>query len=72
MNTTKIDNASVPPIVKDYILNVLNNNVPIHIRNNYRDLLFNIRHVCDEAIVQFDKELKKSSMPTRFNKKKIR
>lgn len=70
MNIDKIDSIPIPPIVKEYIVNSLNPNIPIHTRNNYRDLLFNIRYLCDEAIGQFDKELRKYTPPAKFTKTK--
>lgn len=70
MNIDKIDSIPIPPIVKEYIVNSLNPNIPIHTRNNYRDLLHNIRYLCDEAIIQFDKELRKHNPSTRFSKVK--
>ena len=56
MNKDKLDQAAIPPIIKEYIANAVNPAVPVHIRNNYRDQLANIRQICNDAITHFDRE----------------
>ena len=73
MNKDKVEQAAIPPMIKEYITNTVNPSVPIHIRNNYRDLLFAIRQICNDAITHFDKEhVKHHAVAKRKTPTKIR
>jgi hypothetical protein len=50
-----VENLPIPPIIKQYIVNMMDNNIQTHARENYRDILDKIRIVCEEAVMTFDK-----------------
>ena len=49
----------LPNIVKEYIINMMNNDLKPHIRDNYRDILINIRDISNEAINKYEKDSSK-------------
>lgn len=53
---SKNEQQQIPNIVRDYIVNMFNDNLKTHIRDNYKDNLIYIRDICDEAIKKYDKE----------------
>jgi hypothetical protein len=55
-----IDNLPIPPIIKQYVENMLSDSVQIHARENYRDILDKVRIVCEESIKKFEKKMETS------------
>lgn len=49
-------NDTIPPIVKEYILKMFNEN-SVHVKQNYRDNVDAIRVVCQEAVEKFDRDI---------------
>lgn len=46
---------NIPPIIKEYILKMFNE-PSLHVKQNYRDNIDNIRAVCQEAVEKFDRD----------------
>jgi hypothetical protein len=61
------ENTQIPNIVREYIINMLDTKQKSHIRQNYRDIVINIRDIADEAIKKYDKDEQSSEI---FKKKK--
>lgn len=50
-----IDKYNVPPLIKDMILKLRDDNAPLHIRNNYKMMLDNVMRACQVEIEEFAK-----------------
>lgn len=50
------EESNLPPMIHDWINNLFNVNIPINIRENYRDNLDRVVRVASEAITKFDRE----------------
>lgn len=48
---------NIPVNIEDMIRKLLDNNNPIHIRDNYMRTLQDIKEVCEEALSTYNKKL---------------
>lgn len=47
---------NIPPTIQDWIQNLFHPNMPLNIRENYRDNLERVARVATEAVAKFDRE----------------
>ena len=65
-DTTK---NKIPPIIVQIIQNCFDPNLAPHVRDNYRDIIRNIRDLSDDAIKEFDKrQINRKSNRNAFGK----
>lgn len=52
-----MDNNKIPPNVIQFIQNCFDPNLPLHVRENYRDIISHIHEVCGETLKDFNKKI---------------
>ena len=60
---------NVPVVIQDMIDKLFDSKSPIHIRDNYKRTLLDIRDYCDLAVKTFDNQTRGSNVNV-FSKKK--
>lgn len=65
-------NYVIPPIIQDWINKLNDKNTNIHLRDNVRMMLENVRNACDNEIKKFSSERFSNAEVIKMPKKRSR
>ena len=65
-----MSNYVIPPIIQDWINKLRDKNTNIHLRDNVRMMLENVRHACESEISKFNAEKNLSQPEQKVTKKR--